>query len=132
MPDLAFVKDYLPELPGMPDIPLPAPLEKVKHRMNAANSDHVSPMIQQINYMIIIFSIASMSLQAFNELLVFRPRNIINFNKKAPSAAVPFVWTFVTSVFVETNLLFLVIHLATINYVVVMNRQTFETAWTKK
>jgi hypothetical protein len=132
MPDLAFVKDYLPEVPEMPDIPLPAPLEKAKQRMNSANSDHVSPMIQQVNYIIIIFSVASMSLQAFNELLVFRPRNIINFNKKASSAAVPFVWTFVTSVFVETNLLFLVIHLATINYVVVMNRQTFETAWTKK
>jgi len=100
--------------------------------MNSATSNHVSPMIQQINYIIIIFSIASMSLQVFNELLVFRPRNIINFNKKKPGAAVPFVWTFVTSAFVETNLLFLVIHLAAINYVVVMNRSTFETAWTKK
>jgi hypothetical protein len=132
MPDLAFVQDYLPELPEMPDIPLPAPLEKAKQRMNSANSDYVSPLIQQLNFIIIIFSVCSMSLQAFNELLVFRPRNIINFNKKAPSAAVPFVWTFVTSAFVETNLLFLVIHLATINYVVVMNRQTFESAWTKK
>lgn len=122
MPDLAFVKDYLPEVPAMPDIPLPGPLEKVKQRMNSANSAHVSPMIQQINYMIVIFSVASMSFQAFNELLVFRPRNIINFNNKVPGAPVPFVWTFVTSVFVETSLLFLVIHLATINYVVVMNR----------
>lgn len=73
-----------------------------------------------------------MSLQAFNELLVFRPKNIINFDKKAVGPAVPYIWTFVTSVFVETSLVFLVIHLATINYVVLRNRQTFESAWTKK
>lgn len=132
MPDMSFMREYLPEMPAAPDIPLPEPLEKAKNRLNTFNAYYISPLIQQVNYIIIIFFFASISLQAFNDLLVFRPKNIINFNPKAQGAPIPFIWTFVTSVFVETSLLFLVIHFATINYVVVMNRSTFENAWTKK
>ena len=37
MPDMSFMHDYLPEMPSVPDIPLPEPLEKAKNQINTFN-----------------------------------------------------------------------------------------------
>ena len=45
---------------------------------------------------------------------------------------IPFLWTFSTSNFIETNIFFLLIHMALINYIVIMNKVALEHIWRRK
>jgi hypothetical protein len=129
------VREYLPDMPTMPKVPLPEPVDNVVTYLFQLDQLHISPMIQRINYLILVLSLSSMLMSSVNDLLVFKPVNIINMNKVAPanstdaSIRVPFVWTFTTSVFVETNFLFLVMHIMLINYVIIKNKTSLEQIW---
>ena len=57
LPQMPDVSQYLPELPSIPDIPLPEPLDKVRNQINFYDGQYVSPLIQRVNYVILIFSI---------------------------------------------------------------------------
>jgi len=130
LPQMPDVSQYLPELPSIPDIPLPEPLDKVRNQINFYDGQYVSPLIQRVNYVILIFSICAISSESLAEFFVFKPSMILSVGKKTPKqSSIPFLWTLITSVFVESNIIFLVIHFATINYVVVKNRKSLESAW---
>ena len=75
-----------------------------------------------------------MLMSAVNELLVFKPVNIFNPDSEPSEKAVnlPFFWTFSTSIFVETNIAFLVIHLLLVNYIMLKNRTSLEQIWRRK
>ena len=127
MPD---VSQYLPELPSIPDIPLPEPLDKARSHINFYDGQYVSPLIQRLNYVILIFSFCAISSSSLANFFVFKPSMILSVGKKsADQSSIPFLWTLVTSVFVESNIILLVIHFITINYVVIKNRKSLESAW---
>ena len=65
-----------------------------------------------------------------SQYLVFIPNNILHLAKD--SSTYPYIWTLVTSIFIEENLLFLAFFLALANYIVIMNRQSLEQAWDTK
>lgn len=73
-----------------------------------------------------------MLFSAAHDLLLFKPINIIDFEPpqdQAEGFKLPFVWTLFTSTFVETNLFYLLIHLALINYIVIKNKSALEHIW---
>lgn len=76
-----------------------------------------------------------MIFSAFSDLFVFKPVNIIDLTKKAGEAnasKIPFLWTFSTSVFVETNVFFMLVHLFIINYIVIKNKAALEQSWRRR
>ena len=130
LPHMPDVSQYLPELPSIPDIPLPEPLDKVRNQLNFYDGQYVSPLIQRVNYVILIFSICAISSESLADFFVFKPSMIVSVGKKtSKQTSIPFLWTLMTSVFVESNIIFFAIHFATINYVVIKNRKSLEAAW---
>lgn len=136
---LPSISEYLPDMPSMPKIPLPEPLDSAVSSLATLDEQHVSPLIQRLNYLILAFSISSMLFSAVNELLIFKPVNIINLTSEAlrneteaTSFTVPFVWTLSTSSFVETNFFYLLLHLTLINYIVIKNKAALEHIWRRR
>lgn len=100
------------------------------------DNDHVSPLIQRINYLVIFLSLFGMLSSHVESMLIFRPSFIYMPEgvQDAPIKLVeyPYVWTFLTSVFVETNPVFMLMHLFLINYIVIKNKSSFEEAWRRQ
>ena len=111
-------------MPSMPAIPLPEPLERMKTQISQADST-VSPLIQRLNYAILLFS--TLSLLGASEYLVFIPNNVVHLARESPRY--PYLWTLITSVFIEENIAMLGLFVALANYIVVQNRQILEQAW---
>lgn len=69
-------------------------------------------------------------------LLIFRPAYIFTPTgsevKPAKLMDYPYIWTLLTSVFVETNPVFLATHMLLINYIVIKNKSSLESAWKTK
>lgn len=63
-----------------------------------------------------------------SDLVVFQPKNIISLNQQQNSS-MPYLWTLVTSVLIETNFFAFIFHLALANYIVYKNRDVLEKAW---
>jgi hypothetical protein len=82
----------------------------------------ISPLIQKINYAILVLSTAS--LLGARDYLVFIPNNVVNLAKDRDSF--PYVWTLLTSAFIEENLASLAVFLALANYIVIQNRASLE------
>ena len=76
----------------------------------------------------LILSLGSML--GLSNYLVFIPNNLLPLVSGAPSF--PYLWTLVTSVFIEENILVLGVFMALANYIVIMNRQSLEQAWEPK
>lgn len=114
LPQLPSVREYLPDMPSVPAIPLPEPLERIKGKVSSVDST-ISPLMQRLNYAILLFS--SLSILGASEYLVFIPNNVVHLANESPTY--PYVWTLLTSVFIEENLAMLGVFIALANYIVV-------------
>jgi hypothetical protein len=147
------VREYLPDMPSLPKVPLPEPVDNVVQSISQVDEENISPLIQRINYLTLTLSLSCMLLSDIKQLLVFKPVNIFNPNKQAVAETVaveanstsanstlsssmnfgvPYIWTFSTTVFIETNFLFLIIHFMLINYIVIKNKTALEHIWRRK
>lgn len=128
LPELPPIRQYLPDLPSVPQIPLPDPLMMLKEQVSSLDSVFVSPIIQRINYLILTLSAIALFEPDF---MVFKPQNLIRLaaGDSTENQQMPYIWTLVTSIFVETNLVYLIAHLFLMNYIVYKNRSSFESSW---
>jgi hypothetical protein len=125
---IGWVRDYLPDLPSIPRIPLPDPLQNAVDWVSSKESEIVSPILRPINYLILFFSLISLitnSESGFADLVVFRPKNIVRIEGEG----MIFLWTMVTSAFVETSLISLIINLVVANFIMRQNKVNLELAW---
>ena len=126
IPPMPPVREYLPEVPELPKIPLPEPLDSLKERLVQLDTDNISPLVQRLNYIILLLSVSCISMSQLNEIFVFKPVNIYNVDikpkKLKTESHFPYLWTFLTSVFIDTSIPFLAMHLFIINYIVIKNR----------
>ena len=84
-----------------------------------------SPLMRPLNRVVIVASLAgAVGGDRFSNAFALRPANIVG-----EDVTVPYLWTLVTSLLFEPNLLFMLLYLAVMNYVVACNRRTFEAAW---
>lgn len=136
LPKCPEVSQYLPDMPSLPKIPLPEPLDSLRNFLTQLDSEHVSPLIQRLNYLVLFLSLFGMLSWHIEALLIFRPAYIYapanSELKPAKLLDYPYVWTLLTSVFVETNPVFLATHLLLINYIVIKNKASLESAWRTK
>lgn len=103
---------------------------------------HISPLIKRLNYLIVSLSFISMVSTQANDLLAFKPSSILwaqqmsssnsTHLQENPYSKVPYLWTFSTSVLVESSFVFLALHLLLINYIVMKNRGSLERVWSPK
>lgn len=139
-PAMPAIRQYLPDVAlYLPDIPMPEPVSDLKSQMIKYDTEVVCPLIRKVNHVILAFSLFATILGCIDEgiaaILVFKPSMIISVAKKEgddnSGFSLPYIWTLVTSCFVETNIVFLVINLILINYIVQTNRRSFESQWKK-
>ena len=124
LPDMAPYRAYLPSMPSCPSVPLPEPVAKTCQFVTNVE-ELISPLMRPLNRIIIVLSVSSaVAGDRLLNYLALRPANILG-----SEVQIPYVWTLVTSVLVEPNPLFMVLHLGAMNYVVACNRHTFESAW---
>ena len=102
LPQMPAVGEYLPELPTMPDIPLPEPLDSAKLYIQKFNEENVCILLKTTNTVMIVLSLAVMI--GLNDYLIFKPNKIINIVKESDSDSnwhIPYLWTLITSTFAE-------------------------------
>ena len=94
---------------------------------------YVSPLVNRINYLAILLSILAISSTQLSDLVVLKPSLIFSFELfDQGTMQVPYLWTLVTSIFVESSFAFLALHLFIINYIVIQNRESLEKQWTRR
>ena len=45
MPVIPGIGEYLPEVPSIPKLPLPEPLDELRNKMSILDSENISPLI---------------------------------------------------------------------------------------
>jgi hypothetical protein len=63
------------------------------------------------------------------DFVVLKPKNILSLDD---SRTLPYLWTLITSVLIETNFFAFVFHLVLANYIVYKNKEVLEKAWAPK
>ena len=103
LPSLPPLGEYMPEMPQAPSVELPEPFEGMKQKMIKFDHENVSPLIKNINYIMVILSI--LGLVGLSDFLMFKPNKIISIIPDSKSSfagwQVPHLWTLITSIFIE-------------------------------
>ena len=102
----------------MPDVPLPYPLDSLK----GYDDQYIPPLIQRINYAILILS--TLSMIGLSDYLVFKPNNIVRIVNS--EGKIPYLWTPITSILIEDNLFFMGIYMFLANYITIKNKSSLE------